>query len=233
MNKVSGNTCESSELDTSRRETRKEWGFSKLVVWAFIPAFVGVSIFLSLPGFDAPMIYDSKSFILGKSHAFASQDVTDALQIVPSRPLFLLTLYANYLARGMDPAFFRLINALILALASIVLVWMTFLVYEVADRADSRAKHRTAAAIAVGLLFLVHPLQSLVVLYIWQREACMACLFFFAAVGAYLCGGGGRSKYPNMWRVLTGVLFLAGMLSNRKRDYASGHIGAGGNNPVP
>ena len=127
----------------------------------------------------------------------------------------MLTLYLSYLPWGADPGFYRFCDALILALASAALVYMSFLIFEVAggpSNPGGRNLRRVVAAF-IGLLFLVHPLQSFVVLYIWQRAACLACLFLFAAVCSYVTARSGKIRHPAGGYALTGLSFFAGMLS--------------------
>ena len=64
----------------------------------------------------------------------------------------------------------------------------------------------------LGILFTVHPLQSMVVLYAWQREAIMGCLFYYSALAAYVAVRSERIPLTAGYGA-TAVLFLAGMLS--------------------
>ncbi|MBI5568362.1 MAG: tetratricopeptide repeat protein [Desulfomonile tiedjei] len=165
-------------------------------------------------GFRSPMIYDSKGMIQNNAHLFARHEPLDVIAIIPARPLFMLTLYANYVWKGMDPYSFRVVNAAISAAAGLALAVLAFVVFRMPRlNIPGTAFHKGLVSFFLGLLFVVHPLQTFTVLYIIQREAIMACFFYFAALAAYLaarCSGGGRA-----WGLfaLCGILFLAGMLS--------------------
>lgn len=63
------------------------------------------------------MIYDSIGFIEANASLFHQRDLPAVLQIEPSRPLFMLTIYINYLLFGMSTYYYRLISALLLAIA--------------------------------------------------------------------------------------------------------------------
>ncbi|MDQ7784716.1 MAG: tetratricopeptide repeat protein [Desulfomonilaceae bacterium] len=165
-------------------------------------------------GFSSLLVYDGAYFINSKEPVFAHHDVLGLVGIVPARPLFLFTYYLNYLVTGMDPFFFRLTNALICAGSGVVLSLTAMMVFQLPGvnvPGTRRAKQWTS--LFLGLLFVVHPLQSFVVLYVWQREAAMACLFYFSSLAAYLAVRSNRITNPAWGYFLTSSLFLAGMLS--------------------
>ena len=158
------------------------------------------------------MIYDSHGWIQDNEHVFARNDPWAVMSIFAVRPLFMITMYLNYMTAGMDPAYFRLVNSLFLAASGLVLTCLAGLVFQASLKPPpgARAFHRLAG-IVVGLIFVVHPAQKCVVLYIIQREAIMACFFYFASVGLYIAARAGRFRRRPVVYTLTGALFLAGM----------------------
>jgi protein O-mannosyl-transferase len=179
-----------------------------------LPVFFAIAVVLHHPGFSAPMIYDSVGFIKEYEYVFASGDLAAVIGIVPARPLFMLTLSLNYALTGMEPYGFRLCNAFVLAGASTVLVLLSVLVWELPGLSlPGTTVTKRVIALFTGLLFLVHPLQGLTVLYIWQREAIMACFFFFSALAVYLAGRSGRWIRPIPAYIATALFFFAGILS--------------------
>jgi len=62
-------------------------------------------------------------------------------------------------------------------------------------------------ALAVGLLFLVHPVQTYVVTYVWQRAALLAVFFSLSSFAAYLAARTGRIKSSVFGYGLAIVLF--------------------------
>ncbi|MFH1115828.1 MAG: tetratricopeptide repeat protein [Pseudomonadota bacterium] len=164
------------------------------------------------PALKTPMIYDSQGFIAAKAHLFQA-GLRDTLSITPIRPLFMVTLYLNYLTTGMDPLYFRLVNIALSAGAGTALAVMIFLILEIGGAAnDSSTRQRLEVSLFLGFVYAIHPLQTLVTLYIWQREATLACLLYFSSVAVYLAARSGRFRSPATGYGLTGVLFLAGML---------------------
>jgi len=180
----------------------------------FFLLYFAVAFAIHHPGFDSAMIYDSAAWIDGKASVFAKKDPIEVLRIVPARPLFMLSLYANYALTGMAPYFFRVCNAAILGAAGAALMLLTLVLLSLPGRTGPQeGGQRLAVAGFLGLLFTVHPLQSFVVLYIWQREAILACFFYFSALAAYLGVRSGRLARAALGLALVGALFFAGMLT--------------------
>jgi protein O-mannosyl-transferase len=176
--------------------------------------FLAVGFAIHCQGFNGPMIYDSKAFIQDNVAIFAQHNLRDVMGIVPVRPLFMLSLYCNFLLTGMDPFFFRLFNLVILAATGVVLALLGTLLLDLpAGGVAGTTREKKCISALIGLWFVVHPLQTLVVLYIWQREAIMACFFYFAAVAAYVGTRSRAFRRPLAGYVVTGLLFLAGLLT--------------------
>lgn len=196
-----------AEKRSSARRLRR-WIFP-LVLFAI---FYAVSLALYYPGLTCPMVYDSQEWIKAKAHVFERNDPLEVISIVPVRPLFMLTLYANYRLGGMAASSFRFVNLAILAAAGVALFLMITLIYDVPGaRVGGSTFQKQAVALTVSLFFVMHPLQSYVILYVWQREAILACLFYFAVVASYVAVRSGRYDRPLIGYVVTGMLFFAGL----------------------
>lgn len=160
------------------------------------------------------MVYDSAAWIVGKEQVYATHDLAQVISIVPARALFMLSLYANYALTGMDPYYFRLTNTAILAGAGLALAWLILVILAIPSlRAPGTPVEKLSISLLLGLMFVAHPLQTYVVLYDWQREAIMACLFYFAALAVYLGVRSGRFRNESLGYILTAVLFFAGLQS--------------------
>lgn len=174
--------------------------------------FLAVCLALHHRGFSSPMIYDSCLWIERKAHVFEQENLMAVLSILPKRPLFMTSLYLNYSLNGMEPESFRWFNAAVVAASGVVLVWLVIVLLRIRGP-DSGVTYAEDLFISgsLGILFVVHPLQTLVVLYIWQREAILACFFFFAALTTYLAGRAGHAGHPRITYVSTALLFFAGL----------------------
>jgi len=164
-------------------------------------------------GLTAPMYYDSGAKLLARGHFF-DHGVLSALKMFPQRPLPVLTFYWNYLLTGMVPGYFRLTNLFLLACLSVVVVVLVRLVLETAAVFNSaRPFDKKWLSLVMGLAFLIHPLNSYVTLYVWQRMALMACLFYCASLTAYLAGRVGIIRRRLHSTGLAVFLFVCAILS--------------------
>ena len=81
------------------------------------------------------------------------------------RQLTFFTFYLNHLAGGTDPSGYHIVNVL-LQVANAVLLFLLL------ERFVERW-----IAIAAAFIFLVHPIQTSAVLYVYERSTLLACLF--------------------------------------------------------
>lgn len=135
---------------------------------------------------DVPNIVNNPSIRLTEltpaaiAEVLATQQVSGNLRGLPT-----LTFALDYWRAGgiADPATFKTTNILIHALTTFVLAWFFRLLLPVAGIPTRRA---AAPAIALALVWAVHPLQVSSVLYAVQRLQTMGTLFLVLALIAYL-----------------------------------------------
>lgn len=177
-------------------------------------AFVCIALGLHHRGLDGPMHYDSVGRLAANEHVFADQGLSRVLEIFPQRPLPMVTFYLNYLMGGMEPVLFRAVNLALLGGAAFALVILMDLVLGMPGPwSRGTPSEKKAVALAFGVLFLVHPLQTYVGLYIWQRMALMGCLFYYSALAVYFAVRTGRLANRAAGYGLCFLLFLAALLS--------------------
>ncbi len=154
--------------------------------------FFGVVWGLHHRGFDSPMTYDSKAFIQKKASVFSRNNPFEIIGVHPIRPLVMLSFQLNYALTGMNPYFFRLFNAAVVAASGVALVIMVLLLFRLCSAGNlPRGPDDRWIALFIGLCFVVHPVQEFVVLYVWQRSAIMATFFFFCGFAVYLSARSG------------------------------------------
>lgn len=120
-------------------------------------------------------------------------------------PLFTFAL--NYHFGGEDTFGYHLVNVLLHILTASVLFGTVRLLCStpiLSPTALSRKK--TLFSLFVSLLFLVHPLQTEAVTYIWQRSEVLAGLLYLLAYHSYLLG---RLKKKKLYYV--GIVFFVGL----------------------
>lgn len=188
----------------------------------FITPLFGVSLFIAfwvaavlvcLPGIDSPLMYDS-TFLSDHAHSFMGGDLRNIIGIFPQRPLVMLSFYVNYLFTGLAPHFLRMFNALLVACSGVCLTLLSLMLIESRHGSSPGTRaERVAVSVFVGLVFVVHPLQSLVILFVWQRAAILACACYLAALALYVAWRSGRIGGNAVAVVSIGGLIAAGLLS--------------------
>jgi len=185
-----------------------------LVALLLYPIFLLAAVGVNYPGLDAPMAYDSRGNIEDRQSVFDTKGVSGAVSLFPQRPLPMITFYLNYLAGGMDPALFRIVNLAILAAVGLIVVLLVDLVLCVSAGSSGTALGPVRlVSVFLGLLFVVHPVQTYVTLYIWQRMALMACMFYYAAFTAYLAARMDLFRKRAEGYALCIIFFLGALLS--------------------
>ncbi|MGO9571054.1 MAG: tetratricopeptide repeat protein [Desulfomonilaceae bacterium] len=159
------------------------------------------------------MRYDSAAKLEGRS-SFFDRGIVSALKLFPQRPAPILSFYANYLIGGMQPAYFRAVNLAMLAGTAVMVVLLINLVLTIPRLWDQGSLYeQKIISILVGLLYLIHPLQTFVTLYIWQRMALMACFFYYSSLAVYLAVRLGKIENKAAGYSLCIALFVCAMLS--------------------
>ena len=172
---------------------------------------VGFGVFYA--GLHAPWYYDS-ALIPDHEQVFAGQGLAGVVNLFPQRPIPMASFYLNYLVSGMNPFPYRCLNVVLLALTASGVVALVLFVLDTPVLASRvTASEKAALAVLCGLLFLVHPVQTYLVLYVWQRMALLACCFSIWAFVAYIGARMSRIKPPVAGYVLCFVLFTMAVMS--------------------
>lgn len=175
--------------------------------------FLAVAFVLYHGSFGAPVYYDSV-FIFDNEQKFAFEGLRGTLKIYPERPVSMASFHVNYLLWGLDPYYFRAVNAAVLAVTAFMVSLVTLFLFRTPALSEkSGASGVELGAMFAGLVFLVHPVQAFVVLFIWQRPVIMAALFYVAALAAYLATREGRSGQPRYGYLAVYALFALSVFS--------------------
>ncbi len=148
--------------------------------------FSGIVFVLNYPALDGPFHYDS--MLLEKNQeVFQSGGLRSVIRIFPQRPVAMASFYANYQFAGMIPYYFRVVNVFVLGLAGLaVTLLMRLLLDTPALNTDTESRQKDVLSILLGLLYVAHPVQSVLVIYIWQRTALLCNVFFLIALVSYV-----------------------------------------------
>ncbi len=151
-----------------------------------------VTFLCCLPAVNAPFTYDEHAGIEDNRVVHPGARLAEAVAFRYSpdqaRPLFFASLLLDADLWGMRPAGFRL-TSFLLHLACGVLLWLLL----------ARPPGTPETALAGTAVFLLHPLQSESVLYIWGRSEVLSTLFGLAAMLLALRAGERSDRFPALW----------------------------------
>jgi protein O-mannosyl-transferase len=180
---------------------------------AFI-AFFLVVIAVHHRAFAAPMYYDSAVWLEGREHVFISQGLMGAIGLFPQRPVPMATFYVNYLLGGTSHYGFRLFNALVMAASGVMLALVIVLLLDSLPTLQRLSPtDKTVIGFLTGLIYVVHPVQAYVVVYVWQRMALLSAFFCLCSMAAYLSARMGKLHSSAAGYGVCAVMFLMAMLS--------------------
>ncbi len=133
-------------------------------------ALLAVTALCCLPAVDAPFTFDEQAGIADNRAVHPGAPLREALlyRFSPdqARPLFFLSLRLDAAAHSLAPRGFRITGLLLHLLAGLALY-----------RLLRRLPLPDAAALAGTAVYLLHPLQSESIIYIWGRAGVLATLF--------------------------------------------------------
>ncbi|MFH1858283.1 MAG: hypothetical protein ABH845_05210, partial [Candidatus Omnitrophota bacterium] len=113
-----------------------------------------------------------------------------------------LTFAFNYAVGKLDPFGYHLFNILIHLFSSFLVYRLVVLTFQTPQmKTHPLADRCLPLAGAAALFFLVHPIQTMAVSYIWQRGASLAAFFYLSAVVLYV-----------QWRLTSRQLYFGGSL---------------------
>jgi tetratricopeptide (TPR) repeat protein len=186
----------------------------------FIPVLmIAVGIWAYHDSFQGPFILDDVPSIAENSHIRALWPIWDALSppassMVGGHPVVNFTLALNYALGGLAVRGYHALNLAIHVLAALTLfgiVRRTFL------RQECWARFGAAGgwiAMAVAILWMVHPLQTEAVTYISQRGESLMGLFYLLTLYGFVRGvegGGSAGASPSKWFCLSLAACALGM----------------------
>ena len=128
-------------------------------------------------------------------------------------PLAWVTLGLNYVAGGMDPWGYHLVNLLIHGAGAGLFVLVARRLLAAGLGRPPGEGVVTVGAVVAGLVFAVHPLRAESVGWVTERRDVLSALFYLAAVLGYLRGIGSDGRLAARWRTVSLIAFAAALLS--------------------
>ena len=184
--------------------------------WLAVALIVGAAVAAYSDSLCCQFVFDDEADILSSTsinHLWPIWDVfvvpSDGRSALHGRPVVNLSLAINYAMGGWEPFPYHLTNLVVHVLAGLSLfgiVRRTLLLPKLRERFAGAA---TPLALAVALVWTLHPLQTGAVTYVVQRYESMMGLFYLAALYAAIrCGTSAR---PRGWAVATAAASLLAM----------------------
>jgi hypothetical protein len=132
--------------------------------------------------FHVPFTFDDAGQIVG---SWAVRDLPTALRELPLAPRAVgrLTFALNHAVHGLDVTGYHVVNLVIHLLSALGVSALTRAALRAAGSVEE-GRHRIAA-LASGLLFVVHPVQTQAVTYVVQRYASLATLLYVGSLLLY------------------------------------------------
>ena len=167
--------------------------------------------------FSGMLVFDDEFWIVQNSSVHRLWPIWSVLfparaAAVGGRPLVNLTVALNYAAGGVHVWGYHAVNLIIHILAACTLfgiVRRTLSLPKIRDRFRSAA---TPLALAIALLWTVHPLQTAAVTYIIQRTESLVSLFYLLTLYCVIRGAASAQSAGN-WYMGATLSCLLGMLT--------------------
>lgn len=162
---------------------------------AHLALIVAIGFLAYINTFDAPFVFDDLDNIISnisiKNMAYIvfPSSVSDHLiyKDINNRYFAYASFALNYLAGGLNPLGYHLINIIIHILNGLAVYFLINLLFDTPFfQRSGRPEYARLAAFLSALLFIAHPVQTEAVVYISQRFTSLMTLFYLASIIFYL-----------------------------------------------
>lgn len=200
---------DSLKIPTAAPPSRTRW---------LLPVFLvclGAGVYANAT--STPFVFDDKVYIVENKTLANLTAPTRLLPPYPNtgymddntRPVVFLTLAINHALSGNSTLGYHLTNILIHLLAALTLygiLWRVFLSPKLRDRLGANAH---ALAFTIAALWVVQPLNTMAVTYLWQRCESLMGLFYLLTI--YTFWRGATSPRGRIWFAASIFFCLLGM----------------------
>lgn len=144
---------------------------------------------------DGPFVFDDTQNVRDNANIHIDSIGLDSLLRITAesrkRPVAMLSFALNHRVGGLEVRGYHLVNVALHLVTALIVYALTAAL--LARDPTVRERTRMPAALLAGCVFVAHPLQTQAVTYLVQRMACLAALFYLAALLLYVRGrGAGR-----------------------------------------
>jgi Flp pilus assembly protein TadD len=151
-----------------------------------VTAICGAGILVYLNTFHSPFTFDDIN-ITRNVYITNLKDLKAIWNCSPTRFVTYLSFAINYYFNGMQVTGYHIVNLTIHLLSAIFVRWFIMLTFTTPAVRDMEiAEHAGLISFFGALLFVVHPVQTEAVTYIYQRATSLAALFYLASLCFYI-----------------------------------------------
>ncbi|MDP6410290.1 MAG: tetratricopeptide repeat protein [Planctomycetota bacterium] len=174
--------------------------------WVLAALLLAAGVAVYANALPAPFQFDDRYFIVEDE---SLERLWPPGGRLVTRPVLSFTLALNRAVGGLDPRGYRATNIAIHLAASLLLFGLVRRTLRRPLPGDRFASRADGLAFAVALLWVVHPLSTMAVTYLWQRGESLMGLFFLGFLYSLVRHAEGERR--RLWRTLTLLAFLGGV----------------------
>jgi protein O-mannosyl-transferase len=167
-----------------------------------------------------PLVYDDLEILSKRLYQIERlpQVLDIALARGVPRKVGRISLALNYLMGGADPTGYHVLNLALHALNGVLLYLFALRLLRLLPPEQAVRKRAVAIAFGGALVWLVHPVQTQAVSYVWQRFTVLSTTFFLGSLLAYLRAREGPARSRGWW---LGGAALCGLLAVGTKENAA------------
>lgn len=140
-----------------------------------------------LPGISAPFVFDTQKILVNEGQFQEAEPIWVAAT-KNTRSLVNWTFAWNYRLGGLRPWWYRAANVAIHLLAALTMFGLVRRTLDQEGTKEPLRRNASSLALAVALIWAVHPLQTQAVTYVIQRYESLMALFFLLTLYCVLRG---------------------------------------------
>jgi tetratricopeptide (TPR) repeat protein len=163
----------------------------KTILFTFL-LFTAVAIIIYSPCLHGDFVSDDQLYIYDASssvHISRLSQLTDILfSKVLVRRIGLISFALNYYFGGLNTFGYHLVNVIIHILNGLILFLLSYTILTLPSNEGKGSRIAFKISFLGSLIWLVHPIQTQSVSYIWQRLASLSTLFFLLSLLCYIKG---------------------------------------------
>jgi len=176
-----------------------------------LPFFIILGFVVYLPSLSAPFFFDDYEFVTNNPLARNAAVLFSQWPSAGLKFITYLTFVGNFIVGGEAPFGYHLLSIIL----HIFNAWLLSILAGKLLQTPQSEKHfnsqqKAMIPLMAALLFLVHPVASSAVSYIWQRAELLTAAFYLSALIFYVLG---RQEKKIVYTIAAAVCFVVGLFA--------------------